>query len=127
MADRTINFGVDSTEATYQIQDDDPTGGGDFLINDTAVATPLLQYIQSTGRWSLGSLDSTELATTSLTATDGTFDTLNGANIATAPEGRSIVTDGAGNLMFGDAVPNLGHDLHVSEDNVLSVARRTPV
>ena len=32
MSDRTINFGESESEATYQIQDTDSTGVGNFVV-----------------------------------------------------------------------------------------------
>jgi len=52
MADRTINFGESETEATYQIQDTDSTGGGNFVLaRDTNANTVLLQYDPATDTW----------------------------------------------------------------------------
>jgi len=52
MADRTINFGESETEATYQIQDTDTTGGGNFVLaKDTNANTVLLEYDPATDTW----------------------------------------------------------------------------
>ena len=52
MSDRTINFGESETEATYQIQDTDTTGGGNFVVaKDTNANTVLLQYDPGTDTW----------------------------------------------------------------------------
>ena len=52
MSDRTINFGESETEATYQIQDTDSTGGGNFVVaKDTNANTVLLQYDPDTDTW----------------------------------------------------------------------------
>jgi len=53
MPDRTINFGENESEATYQIQDTDgAAGGGNFVIaKDTNANTVLLQYNPSTDAW----------------------------------------------------------------------------
>ena len=52
MSDRTINFGESESEATYQIQDTDSTGGGNFVVaNDTNANTVLLQYDPGTDTW----------------------------------------------------------------------------
>ena len=52
MSDRTINFGESETEATYQIQDTDSTGGGNFVVaKDTNANTVLLQYDPATDTW----------------------------------------------------------------------------
>ena len=52
MSDRTINFGESETEATYQIQDTDSTGGGNFVVaKDTNANTVLLQYDPTTDTW----------------------------------------------------------------------------
>ena len=53
MSDRTINFGENESEATYQIQDTDgAAGGGNFVIaKDTNANTVLLQYNPSTDAW----------------------------------------------------------------------------
>ena len=52
MSDRTINFGESETEATYQIQDTDSTGGGNFVVaKDTNANTVLLQYDPDTDSW----------------------------------------------------------------------------
>ena len=52
MSDRTINFGESETEATYQIQDTDSTGGGNFVLaKDTNANTVLLQYDPATDTW----------------------------------------------------------------------------
>ena len=52
MSDRTINFGESETEATYQIQDTDSTGGGNFVVaKDTNANTVLLQYDPGTDTW----------------------------------------------------------------------------
>jgi len=52
MADRTINFGESETEATYQIQDTDSTGGGNFVLaRDTNANTVLLQYDPAADTW----------------------------------------------------------------------------
>lgn len=126
MVDRTINFGSDANEATYQIQDDDPNGGGDFVINDTDASVALLQYDQSAGRWSMQDADLTDAAVGTLSATTASFDTLNGADLANADAGRAVVTDGNGNFIFGDVLTGVGHDLHLSE-GVVSVSRRVPV
>ena len=52
MSDRTINFGESETEATYQIQDTDSTGGGNFVVaKDTNANTVLLQYDPGADTW----------------------------------------------------------------------------
>ena len=52
MSDRTINFGESETEATYQIQDTDSTGGGNFVVaKDTNANTVLLQYDPAIDTW----------------------------------------------------------------------------
>ena len=52
MSDRTINFGESESEATYQIQDTDSTGGGNFVVaKDTNANTVLLQYDPDTDTW----------------------------------------------------------------------------
>ena len=52
MSDRTINFGESETEATYQIQDTDSTGGGNFVVaKDTNANTVLLQYDPAADTW----------------------------------------------------------------------------
>ena len=52
MSDRTINFGESETEATYQIQDTDSSGGGNFVVaKDTNANTVLLEYDPATDTW----------------------------------------------------------------------------
>jgi len=102
MADRTINFGSDSTEATYQIQDDDPAGGGDFVIRDTDANLAILSYDQTNDEWdfaataNFNSNDITDI--TSLTADTINVDTLDGADIANATADDVLETDGSGGL-----------------------------
>lgn len=46
MPDRTINFGADATDAAYALGDDDPTGGGNFVVaEDLAGQTRLLEWV----------------------------------------------------------------------------------
>jgi phage baseplate assembly protein gpV len=85
MSDRTINFGTDDTEATYQIQDDDPLGGGNFAINDLDAATAILEYDQINDTWVVTEID---------------VATINGADTSTASANEVLESDGAGNLTF---------------------------
>jgi len=51
MPDRTINFGDDETEATYRVRDDDPVGGGDFiLVEDLDGSIIPLKYNKPSGK-----------------------------------------------------------------------------
>jgi len=85
MSDRTINFGSDDTEATYQIQDDDPVGGGNFVVNDLDAATAILQYDQANDKWVIVEIDVT---------------TINGADTSVAAADELLSSDGSGNLTF---------------------------
>jgi hypothetical protein len=85
MSDRTINFGTDDTEATYQIQDDDPAGGGNFAINDLDAATAILEYDQTNDTWVVTEIDVT---------------TVNGADTSAASADELLASDGSGNLTF---------------------------
>jgi len=67
MSDRTINFGSDTTDATYQIQDDDPLGGGNFAINDLDAATAILEYDQTNDEWVVSQIDVTTVNGTDVT------------------------------------------------------------
>jgi hypothetical protein len=52
MPDRTINWGDSATEATYQTGDDDPAGGGNFVVaRDTDGGVTLLEYDPAAGEW----------------------------------------------------------------------------
>ena len=52
MPDRTINWGDSETEATYQTGDDDPAGGGNFVVaRDTDGGTTLLEWDPAAGEW----------------------------------------------------------------------------
>jgi len=90
MSDRTINFGTDDTEATYQIQDDDPAGGGNFAINDLDAATAILEYDQTNDTWVVTEIDVTTANVT----------TVNGADTSAASANEVLESDGAGNLTF---------------------------
>jgi len=67
MSDRTINFGSDDTEATYQIQDDDPLGGGNFAINDLGAATAILEYDQTNSEWVVIDVTTANITTANVT------------------------------------------------------------
>lgn len=84
VANRTINFGSDETEATYQVQDDSAEGGN-FVINDTDTATTILEYDQTNDEWLVQSI-----------VADG----LNGADLSTASEGAFLASTGTGDLAF---------------------------
>ena len=51
MPDRTINWGDSETEASYRTQDDDPAGGGNFVVvEDLDGGLIPLQYNPTTGK-----------------------------------------------------------------------------
>jgi len=79
MSDRTINFGTDDTEATYQIQDDDPLGGGNFAINDLDAATAILEYDQTNSEWVVIDVTTANITTANVTTlkSDDITDTSN--------------------------------------------------
>ena len=52
MSDRTINWGDSEVEAVYQTGDDDPDGGGNFIVaRDTDGGVTLLEYDPVAGEW----------------------------------------------------------------------------
>lgn len=126
MADRTINFGSDENEATYQIQDDSSAGGGNFVINDTDASIALFEYDQQADRWSLAGIDINDADVTTLAATDATVATLNGADVSGASLGNVIASDGNGDLEFTFALTEAGHGLRLDTTTV-NMARRVPV
>jgi len=108
MSDRTINFGTDDTEATYQIQDDDPLGGGNFAINDLDAATAILEYDQTNDTWVVAEIDVT---------------TVNGADTSTASANEVLESDGAGNLTFqSGSVTINGNTINLGGSVTLSAA-----
>jgi len=108
MSDRTINFGTDDTEATYQIQDDDPAGGGNFKVNDLTAATAILEYDQTNDTWVVSEID---------------VATINGADTSTASANEVLESDGAGNLTFqsGNVTVN-GNTINLGGSVTLSAA-----
>ena len=52
MSDRTINWGDSEVESVYQTGDDDPDGGGNFVVaRDTDGGVTLLEYDPVAGEW----------------------------------------------------------------------------
>jgi len=92
MSDRTINFGSDDTEATYQIQDDDPLGGGNFAINDLGAATAILEYDQTNSEWVVIDVTTANITTANITT----------ANVTTLKS--DDITDTADNKMLQGVV-----------------------
>ena len=127
MADRTINFGSDSTEATYQIQDDDPAGGGDFVIRDTDANLAILSYDQTNDEWDFAAtanFNSNDITgITSLTADTINVDTLDGADIANATADDVLETDGSGGLRLqaGEVTVN-GNTISLGSSVTLNAA-----
>jgi len=127
MADRTINFGSDSTEATYQIQDDDPAGGGDFVIRDTDANLAILSYDQVNDEWDFAATtnfnSNSVSGITSLSADTITVDTLDGADIANATADNVLETDGLGGLRLqaGEVTVN-GNTVNLGGSVTLSAA-----
>ena len=99
MVDRTINFGADDTEATYQIQDDDPNGGGNFAINDLDAATAILEYDQTSDTWSVVDINVT---TADITTADITTANTTTANVTTLKS--DDITDTSDNKMLQGVV-----------------------
>ena len=87
MSDRTINFGSDTTDATYQIQDDDPAGGGNFAIVNLDTDTVVAKYDPVNNEWVI---DSNVFMSNLLIANDAEFDSINGANLNLGDQGQVL-------------------------------------
>ena len=73
MSDRTINWGDSEVEAVYQTGDDDPDGGGNFIVaRDTDGGVTLLEYDPVAGEWVARgdvNLDGNDLSANAIDAT----------------------------------------------------------
>lgn len=93
MPDRRINFGADATEATYAMGDDDPAGGGNFvLVEDLGGDVRLLEWVPAESSFEVRG--TVEMNGESLAGVGS----LNGADIAGAAEGEVLVAQGDGAL-----------------------------
>jgi hypothetical protein len=102
MPDRTINWGDSETEATYQTGDDDPTGGGNFVVaRDTNGGVTLLEYDPAAGEWvSRGdvNLSGNDLSANAIDAGSVSAEALLGADVLNASENQILVAQGDGTL-----------------------------
>ena len=119
MSDRTINFGESETEATYQIQDTDSTGGGNFVVaKDTNANTVLLQYDPATDTWQYaGDVDmnggnvSGVGTLTAESVNTGELGTENSATVVSLSEDQTIPHDTETLVEFDDTKLNqIGFD-----------------
>lgn len=93
MAERTLNFGADATDAKYQIEDSgDP---GDFVLaRDTDGSVVLLQWNDTAGAWEYGGpvdLDGNDLTDAGTTVYDASADTVGDGT--TSADHTSIESD----------------------------------
>ena len=113
MSDRTINWGDSEVEAVYQTGDDDPDGGGNFVVaRDTDGGVTLLEYDPVAGEWVARedvNLDGNDLSANAIVAAEvSATDVFGNAVYATIDdvpaeyeeEGNMVYTESDGLVVF---------------------------
>ena len=108
MSDRTINWGDSEVEAVYQTGDDDPDGGGNFVVaRDTDGGVTLLEYDPVAGEWVARgdvNLDGNDLSAAGVGVTDvfrnAVYPTIEDIPAEFEAEGNMAYTESDGLVVF---------------------------